>query len=65
MNDDIHDEGWPYRCAQHQQPTGLRCYRCDTPICLHCAHLINGTGYICDECRAKLLARYSRKPAFR
>lgn len=65
MTDNTHDEGWPFRCAVHQQPTGIRCYRCEKPICLSCAHLTGGVGYICKECRDKLLARYTKKSTFR
>lgn len=37
-------------CANHpDRETGLRCKRCDKPICTQCARL-TPVGYICPEC---------------
>jgi MFS family permease len=37
-------------CANHpDRPTGLRCNRCEKPICTSCA-ILTPTGYRCKEC---------------
>ncbi len=37
-------------CANHpDRPTGLRCNRCEKPICVSCA-VLTPTGYRCKEC---------------
>jgi hypothetical protein len=37
-------------CANHPNtPTGLRCNRCEKPICMKCA-VLTPTGYRCKEC---------------
>jgi formylmethanofuran dehydrogenase subunit E len=37
-------------CANHPDtPTGLRCNRCEKPICPKCA-VLGPTGYTCKEC---------------
>lgn len=38
-------------CHWHPQiETNLRCYRCNTPICVKCAHR-TPVGYLCPDCR--------------
>lgn len=44
------DEAITVYCANHPQtPTGLRCNRCEKPICPKCA-VLTPTGYRCKEC---------------
>jgi hypothetical protein len=44
------NEQLPLYCANHPQtPTGLRCNRCEKPICVKCA-VKTPIGYRCKEC---------------
>lgn len=43
-------ESTPVYCYAHpERETGLRCKRCDKPICASCAQR-TATGYLCKEC---------------
>lgn len=45
-------------CYRHpDRPTGLRCVRCDRPICTECAHH-GPTGYRCADCTVSLRERH-------
>jgi hypothetical protein len=47
-------------CRWHPQTeTGLRCYRCGTPICSRCAQRTS-VGYICPACQKGTKRRYER-----
>lgn len=63
MNDTMTAHPWLYLCPRHSRPTSLRCRRCDTPICYHCA-IHNPVGYICHDCKRALLARYRTRIAW-
>ncbi len=45
-------------CVNHpDRETGLRCHRCDKPICYQCAFK-TPVGQICPDCRKAAQARY-------
>jgi hypothetical protein len=61
MNGKNANDGWPFRCRQHGQPTGMRCYSCEKePLCLDCAHVNPGLGYICSGCLDRKKARFAQ-----
>lgn len=48
----------PIYCANHPgRETGLRCHRCDKPICYECA-IKTPVGQICRECYKSAQAKY-------
>ena len=48
----------PVYCANHpDRETGLRCHRCDKPICYQCA-VKTPVGQICPECYRAAQAKY-------
>jgi hypothetical protein len=48
----------PIYCANHPgRETGLRCHRCDKPICYECA-IKTPVGQICRECYRSARAKY-------
>ena len=48
----------PVYCANHpDRETGLRCHRCDKPICYQCA-IKTPVGQICPECYKAAQAKY-------
>jgi hypothetical protein len=55
----------PYELACYRHPdrsTSLRCYNCNRPICISCAHK-TPVGYICPECRREAEeAFFNNKP---
>ena len=48
----------PIYCANHPgRETGLRCHRCDKPICYECA-IKTPVGQICGDCYKSARAKY-------
>lgn len=48
----------PIYCANHPgRETGLRCHRCDKPICYECA-IKTPVGQICSDCYKSARAKY-------
>lgn len=52
------DQGWPYRCRKHNQPTALLCSKClKEPLCAKCYRYVYGLGFLCPTCEARLIGR--------
>jgi membrane associated rhomboid family serine protease len=53
----------PVKCARHPEvETGLRCNRCNTPICPRCAER-TPVGFRCPDCILELEQRYYQQTA--
>ena len=54
----------PIYCANHPgRETGLRCHRCDKPICYECA-IKTPVGQICNECYRSAQAKFYNAEAY-
>ncbi len=54
----------PIYCANHPgRETGLRCHRCDKPICYECA-IKTPVGQICSDCYKSARAKYYNGEAY-
>ena len=60
MTDVVELNDWITVCCLHRRPARLLCNRCHRPLCIGCAQLFTGTGYICADCKAEMRNHFSK-----